>query len=249
MIMSFATICVGGPVAARLLKMPSLVGEIFAGILLGPNLGSPPAATHFPKGALKAVAKGEALAKAKAKEWRNQRHQKTDDGDAAEEEEAAAAAEEEDAIATLGADVEDLKEARDAVTATLPAQWSPSGQQGERQRSLWRRTMNSASVNAAAAPGSAEKSVATLRKDEAKGERRDVKIEGKSLTQASCPPSPPAPARLTLPPSGTQRRRWHPRRRRTWLLPPAPEGHSAGAPGARAGPGRCRCPRRWRQAR
>ena len=42
--------------------------------------------------------------------------------------------------------------------------------------------MNSASVNAAAAPGSAEKSVATLRKDEAKGERRDVKIEGKSLT-------------------------------------------------------------------
>ena len=71
MIMSFATICVGGPVAARLLKMPSLVGEIFAGILLGPNLGSPPAATHFPKGALKAVAKGEALAKAKAKEWRD----------------------------------------------------------------------------------------------------------------------------------------------------------------------------------
>lgn len=67
MIMSFATICVGGPVAARLLKMPSLVGEIFAGILLGPNHGSPPAATHFPKGALKAVAKGDALAKGVAR--------------------------------------------------------------------------------------------------------------------------------------------------------------------------------------
>ena len=42
--------------------------------------------------------------------------------------------------------------------------------------------MSSASRNAVAAPGSAEKSVTTLRKDEAKGERRDVKIKGKSLT-------------------------------------------------------------------
>jgi len=57
--MFFAAICIGGPVAARLLKMPSLVGEIFAGILLGPNLGSPPAAAHFPKGSSKAVAKAE----------------------------------------------------------------------------------------------------------------------------------------------------------------------------------------------
>ena len=78
MIMSFATICVGGPVAARLLKMPSLVGEIFAGILLGPNFGSPPAAAQFPKSTSKAVAKEEALAKAKArrrrrKRWRRQR--------------------------------------------------------------------------------------------------------------------------------------------------------------------------------
>ena len=85
-IVFFAAICVGGPVAARLLKMPSLVGEIFAGILLGPNLGSPPAAAHFPKGASKAVAKGEALAKAKVKEWRDQQHQKTNDDNAAEEE-------------------------------------------------------------------------------------------------------------------------------------------------------------------
>jgi Kef-type K+ transport system membrane component KefB len=36
--MFFAAICVGGPVAARLLKMPSLVGKIFVGILLGPTL-------------------------------------------------------------------------------------------------------------------------------------------------------------------------------------------------------------------
>ena len=42
--------------------------------------------------------------------------------------------------------------------------------------------MSSVSVNPVAAPGSAKKSVATLRKDEAKGERRAVKIEGKSLT-------------------------------------------------------------------
>ena len=34
----FAMIYVGGQIAARLLRMPSLVGEIFAGILLGPNL-------------------------------------------------------------------------------------------------------------------------------------------------------------------------------------------------------------------
>ena len=160
--MFFATICVGGPVAARLLKMPSLVGEIFAGILLGPNLGSPPAAAHFPKGALKAVAKGEALAKAKAKEWRDQRHQKTDDGDAAEEEEAAAAAaEEEDAVATLGADVEDPKEARDAVAATLPARWSARARRASPADD--KENMSSASVNPAAAPGSAEKSVATRR--------------------------------------------------------------------------------------
>ena len=33
-----AAICVGSPVVARLLKMPSLVGEIFTGILLGPTL-------------------------------------------------------------------------------------------------------------------------------------------------------------------------------------------------------------------
>ena len=32
------SICVSGLVAAQLLKMPSLVGEIFAGILLGPTL-------------------------------------------------------------------------------------------------------------------------------------------------------------------------------------------------------------------
>ena len=36
--MFFAAICVGGPVAAQLLKMPSLVGETFEGILLGPTL-------------------------------------------------------------------------------------------------------------------------------------------------------------------------------------------------------------------
>ena len=90
--------------------------------MLGPNLGSPAAAANFPKGASKAVAKGVALAK--AKEWRNQRHQKTDDGDAAEEEEAATAEEGGNAVATLGANVEDLKEARDAVAATLPARWS-----------------------------------------------------------------------------------------------------------------------------
>ena len=34
----FAMIYVGGQIAARLFRMPSLVGEIFAGILLGPNL-------------------------------------------------------------------------------------------------------------------------------------------------------------------------------------------------------------------
>ncbi|KAL7533649.1 hypothetical protein ACHAXR_005367 [Thalassiosira sp. AJA248-18] len=37
-IMFFACIYVGGQIAARLCKMPSLVGEIFVGILLGPNL-------------------------------------------------------------------------------------------------------------------------------------------------------------------------------------------------------------------
>ena len=36
--MFFAAICVGDPVATQLLKMSSLVGEIFAGILLGPPL-------------------------------------------------------------------------------------------------------------------------------------------------------------------------------------------------------------------
>lgn len=35
-----ACIYVGGQIAARLLKMPSLVGEIFVGILLGPNLAA-----------------------------------------------------------------------------------------------------------------------------------------------------------------------------------------------------------------
>lgn len=37
-IIFFAAIYVGGQIAARLLRMPSLVGEIFVGILLGPNL-------------------------------------------------------------------------------------------------------------------------------------------------------------------------------------------------------------------
>lgn len=37
-IIFFACIYVGGQIAARLLRMPSLVGEIFAGIILGPNL-------------------------------------------------------------------------------------------------------------------------------------------------------------------------------------------------------------------
>eukprot|EP00584_Thalassiosira_punctigera_P009402 CAMPEP_0172543510 /NCGR_PEP_ID=MMETSP1067-20121228/13882_1 /TAXON_ID=265564 ORGANISM="Thalassiosira punctigera, Strain Tpunct2005C2" /NCGR_SAMPLE_ID=MMETSP1067 /ASSEMBLY_ACC=CAM_ASM_000444 /LENGTH=824 /DNA_ID=CAMNT_0013329939 /DNA_START=341 /DNA_END=2815 /DNA_ORIENTATION=+ len=37
-IMFFACIYVGGQIAARLLRMPSLVGEIFVGIALGPNL-------------------------------------------------------------------------------------------------------------------------------------------------------------------------------------------------------------------
>ena len=36
--MFFAAICVGGPVIARLVKMPSLVGKIFTGILLVPTL-------------------------------------------------------------------------------------------------------------------------------------------------------------------------------------------------------------------
>jgi len=39
-IMFLACIYVGGQIAARLLRMPSLVGEIFTGILLGPNLAS-----------------------------------------------------------------------------------------------------------------------------------------------------------------------------------------------------------------
>lgn len=39
-IMFFACIYVGGQIAARLLKMPSLVGEIFVGIFLGPNLAA-----------------------------------------------------------------------------------------------------------------------------------------------------------------------------------------------------------------
>lgn len=38
--MFFACIYVGGQIAARLFKMPSLVGEIFVGILLGPNLAA-----------------------------------------------------------------------------------------------------------------------------------------------------------------------------------------------------------------
>lgn len=47
-IMFFACIYVGGQLAARLLKMPSLVGEIFVGILLGPNLaGYVPFAISF----------------------------------------------------------------------------------------------------------------------------------------------------------------------------------------------------------
>ena len=37
-LMFFACIYVGGQIAARLLRMPSLVGEIFVGILLGPNM-------------------------------------------------------------------------------------------------------------------------------------------------------------------------------------------------------------------
>lgn len=37
-IIFFASIYVAGQIASRLLRMPSLVGEIFAGILLGPNL-------------------------------------------------------------------------------------------------------------------------------------------------------------------------------------------------------------------
>ena len=48
----------------------------------------------------------------------------TDAGNAAEKEEAATAADEEDAVAALGADVGDLREARGAVAATLPAWWS-----------------------------------------------------------------------------------------------------------------------------
>lgn len=39
-IIFFACIYVGGQIAARLLRMPSLVGEIFVGILLGPNLAA-----------------------------------------------------------------------------------------------------------------------------------------------------------------------------------------------------------------
>jgi hypothetical protein len=39
-IMFFACIYVGGQLASRLLRMPSLVGEIFVGILLGPNLAA-----------------------------------------------------------------------------------------------------------------------------------------------------------------------------------------------------------------
>jgi len=39
-IMFFATVYVGGQFAARLLKMPSLVGEIFVGIFLGPSLAN-----------------------------------------------------------------------------------------------------------------------------------------------------------------------------------------------------------------
>jgi len=39
-IMFFACIYVGGQIASRLLRMPSLVGEIFVGILLGPNLAA-----------------------------------------------------------------------------------------------------------------------------------------------------------------------------------------------------------------
>ena len=37
-VMFFATVWVMGFVAQRFLKMPSLVGEIFAGIILGPNV-------------------------------------------------------------------------------------------------------------------------------------------------------------------------------------------------------------------
>jgi hypothetical protein len=65
------------------------------------------------------VAKGGALAK--AKKWRDQQHQKTDDGNITEEEEVTVVADKEDAVATLGANVEDLEEAQDVVTATLPA--------------------------------------------------------------------------------------------------------------------------------
>lgn len=39
-IIFFTAIYVGGQIAARLLKMPSLVGEIFVGIFLGPNLAN-----------------------------------------------------------------------------------------------------------------------------------------------------------------------------------------------------------------
>ena len=39
-IIFFACIYVGGQIANRLLRMPSLVGEIFAGIFLGPNLAN-----------------------------------------------------------------------------------------------------------------------------------------------------------------------------------------------------------------
>ena len=39
-IIFFACIYVGGQIASRLLRMPSLVGEIFVGILLGPNLAA-----------------------------------------------------------------------------------------------------------------------------------------------------------------------------------------------------------------
>ena len=62
-------------------------------------------------GASKATAKRETLAK--GREWCNQRHQKTDDGNAGKK---AAAAAEKDAVATPGANVEDLKEARHAVS-------------------------------------------------------------------------------------------------------------------------------------
>ena len=68
-------------------------------------------------GASKATVNQDVLASGKM--LRNQWRQKTDDDDA-EEEEAAAA--ENDAVATLGANVKDLKEAWGAAAATFPAQ-------------------------------------------------------------------------------------------------------------------------------